>query len=84
MLKTSGPDAKQEFRRIRRAYRYADKYISFIHKNYPAEEQNHYSAAEWHTIASILNIDPMNKTPKDLYNEIRTHTGYEELLRGLD
>ena len=84
MLRTRGPDAKQEFRRIRRAYRYADKYISFIHKNYPAEEQNHYSAAEWRTIASRLGINPTNENIPDLCNEIRTHKGYEELLRDLD
>ena len=85
MLKTSGPDAKQEFRRMRRAYRDADKYISFIHKNYPTEEQNHYSAAEWRTIASILGINnPTDKNIPDLCNEIRTYKGYEELLRDLD
>ena len=85
MLRTSGSYAKQEFRKIRRAYRCADRYISFIHRNYPTEEQNHYYAKEWRTIASRLGINnPTNKNIPDLCNEIRIHKDYEELLRELD
>ena len=84
MLKTSSVEAKQAFRKIRRTDEVADNYINFIHRNYPTEEQHHYSAKEWRDIATKLAINDVNRRVPDLCREIRTRDGYTRLLRDLN
>ena len=84
MLKTRGMNAKSDLRKIRREDEVANRYVGFIHQNFPDEEKNHYSKREWCTIANYLGIDYKNKSSEDLCREIRICDGYTELLRKLE
>ena len=84
MLKTRRPDAKRTFRRVRREDFIANQYINFIHRNYPAEERNHYSRNEWSLIAQQLGINPSDREIVDLHKEIRMNPCYSELILNLE
>ncbi|MCL2149160.1 MAG: hypothetical protein FWH47_07485, partial [Methanomassiliicoccaceae archaeon] len=56
MLRTDGPAARRVLRDIRRSDPVADEYISFIHRNYPAVEKNHFSLKEWKEVAEGYGI----------------------------
>ena len=84
MLKTRGPEAKQVFRRTRRENAIADRYIEFIHRNFPSEERNHYSKEEWRWVARELGINPTNKEKTDLHQQIRTNRSYVEIFQSLN
>jgi len=83
MLKTRGSEARQIFRRIRRESVTADRYIEFIHRNFPSEERNHYSIKEWRWIARQLGINPVNMEIKDLHQQIRTDRRHVEIFQNL-
>ena len=83
MLKTRSAEAKKVFRRIRREDKVANEYVSFVHRNYPDEEQSHYSKREWCVIADELGINSTNKEIAALCEEIRTRDDYTERLRTL-
>lgn len=68
MLKTSNDDMRNVFRSIRSQNSAAHEYISFIHRNFPFEEVNQYTAAEWKELARILGITPSNKKDENIYN----------------
>jgi len=83
MLKTSNNDMRNVFREIRAKNEIAHEYISFIHRNFPEEEFNQYTAEEWKKLSSSLSL-PSNKGKKDTVITIReTITEYKEGLRNL-
>ncbi|NDO20448.1 hypothetical protein FMM68_12400 [Lachnospiraceae bacterium MD329] len=81
MLKTDNEYARKVFRRVRRESQIADHYISFIHRNFPNEEKNQYTSSELRIVANSLNIDPSIRNKTILYNEIRKHDTYQQLLK---
>ena len=83
MLKTDNEYARSVFRLVRKENPIADHYISFIHRNFPNEEKNQYTASELRIIADVLNIDSSIRNKDSLYNEIRKHDTYQQLLKNL-
>lgn len=85
MLKTDNENAKNAFRTSRKQDQVAHDFISFIHKNFPDEEANQYTLAEWKKIALVGGINKasmkgLNKAP--LIELVRsTVRDYRELLR---
>ena len=84
MLKTNSESARSEFRKARREDTAADRYISFIHRHYPKEEQVQYLASEWREVAKSLALrDTPRRSLPLLCEEIRNHPQYMDVLRGL-
>jgi len=85
MIKTNSPAAASVFRDSRQTDEIAHDYISFIHRNFPKEEKNRYSAAEWREIASLLELDIDKLKTDQIIAKIRDKDpGYRDLLRGLE
>jgi len=57
MLKTSKPAARQIMRKERAENSIADEFVDFIHRNFPKEELNHYTASEWKDLGKTFDID---------------------------
>lgn len=61
----------------------AHQFISFIHRNYPREEENTYRRDDFKKLAKQLQIkDGLEHDV--LLAEIRKHSNYMDLLRNLD
>ena len=82
MLKTRGENAKNEFRRLRKLDNTMDAYISFIHRNFPSEELNHFNASEWREIGKKLGL-PQNTNKNIIYQTLRQHNMYQNILKEL-
>lgn len=81
MIKTDSDSARQEFRKFR-ANDDAHAYISFIHRNYPNEEENQYLASEWRTVAQNFGIQTKGLGKGDIIQLIRErYPNYREQLR---
>ena len=85
MLKTSGDSAKRQFKLARFQDQTAHEFISFIHRNYPAEEANQYLGEEWRKLAEAHQIENWKRLTKgDLVTAIRANVpDYREILREL-
>jgi hypothetical protein len=82
MLKTSSEESRAVFRKIRREDNTAHEYISFIHRNYPSEEENQFTKDEWLAVAQKLKIEAANLPKHELIAAIRlADNGYREILR---
>lgn len=84
MLKTNSERARTELRQARADDAVAHAYISFIHRNFPAEEENQYLPNEWRELAGVLGIRDKGLSKADLVKRIRdTDPEYREKLREL-
>lgn len=84
MLKSNSDEARRRFRETRAADDVAHNYISFIHRNFPNEERNHYRAAEWRSVAEGLGISTAGLSLEELAEAVRrADPGYEQLMRSL-
>jgi hypothetical protein len=85
MIKTNSPSARQKFREFRANDDDAHTYISFIHRNYPMEEENQYLPDEWMAVAQFFGIQEAKKLKKkDIIPLIREkYPNYREQLRAL-
>lgn len=85
MLKTRSNEARQTFRQIRRDDDVAHEYISFIHRNLPAEELNSYLTSEWRAaVQELLGLDGSRRSAQECQHLLRTKTegyAYMEWLR---
>lgn len=81
MLKTDNERARSVFRQMRKEDAVADRYISFIHKNFPDEEKNQYTAAELKKVAKYLGVADCPKKKDALYQRISSIKGYQDALR---
>jgi hypothetical protein len=82
MLATNSGDARNAFRRLRRANDVVHRYVSFIHMHYPAEEVNQYLKGEWQAVLRALNIphaDPSSAEANALLRQLAPN--YREFLR---
>lgn len=85
MIKTDSASAAKVFRDSRQTDEIAHEYISFIHRNFPKEEKNRYSANEWREIATRLELETKKQTTDQIIAAIRAKgPGYRDLLRGLE
>ncbi len=73
MIKTSGVDSRTKFRTLRKRNLAIDDYITFIHRNYPTEEENQYTRREWDTIAVLYNLDTTSLSKKEVVSLIRAN-----------
>ena len=84
MLKTDNAGARAVFRQQRAASEVAHEYISFIHRNFPDEEVNQYTIAEWREIGTQAGLTVKGKNAATIAQELRaTSPEYQKLLRGL-
>ena len=84
MLKTDNESARKVFREARAGNSIAHEYISFIHCNFPDEEINQYTIAEWRAVATHAGITAKGKKAAEILEELKATTpGYQELLRDL-
>ena len=84
MIKTSGEESRTAFREFRRNSTTAHNYISFIHRNFPNEELNQFTKAEWLTVAkSYDNEVEKNSSKPDLFSFVKQHEDYQERLKNL-
>jgi hypothetical protein len=82
MLKTREDESRKIFRNIRAADPVAHEYINFIHRNFPKEEVNQYTVAEWRKVGDRASLKLAGKNARALAEELRrTVQGYQELLR---
>ena len=82
MLKTSTPGARREFGRIRSEDDVADRFITFIHRNYPDEETNQYLMEEWRDLAVKCDLNWKDLSKDALIERIRLSVDdYREHLR---
>lgn len=82
MLKTDNESARKVFRKARAGNPAAHEYISFIHRNFPDEEINQYTIAEWRAAASHVGLIGKGKKAVEILEELKATTpGYQELLR---
>ncbi|MBL7707551.1 MAG: hypothetical protein JNJ86_00695 [Chitinophagaceae bacterium] len=84
MLKTSNPEAFEEFRKIRKEDEIAHKYISFIHTNYIEEELNQYPKSKLDSVAIKNGLDIKGKSKAEIHKLIRESIPeYQDQLRNL-
>ncbi len=81
MLKTNSPPAREVFRQTRVGDDVAHEYISFIHRNFPAEETSQYRSV-WPSLAVEIGIDPSGLNLAQIVAAVRSQgSGYQEKLR---
>jgi len=56
MLKTNSEAARDALRSLRRSKPDINRYVSFVFAAFPGEELNHFSIAEWRTIARAIGV----------------------------
>lgn len=78
MLKTSSDGARKKLRELRKGDSVIDEYISFIHRNFPKEELNHFTSEELTKIGKEIGVKPPKK---NIYNELRKLPNYQSLLK---
>lgn len=84
MLKTNSDRARAIFRSIRQDDDIAHAYISFIHRNFKAEEINQYTSDEWKRLASLLKIEKVPGNKRKLAEFIQdNYAHYQDQLRDL-
>ncbi|MCH3943735.1 MAG: hypothetical protein LKE37_08835 [Atopobiaceae bacterium] len=71
MLKTSNTSAKSAFQKYRSTDTPQEAFISFIFRNYPDEEKNHYGINQLRAVARQRNIDPAGLSKEDLYDLLK-------------
>ena len=72
MLKTRTPEARSRLRELRSDDEVAHQYISFIHRNLPAEERNAFLTAEWReALTSLTGNDADGFSSDECQNMLR-------------
>lgn len=83
MLKTSSPKARTVFQRLRATDDVVHDFVTFVHRNYPREEENTYRLLEWQKVAELLGLDTNGPT-HELLARVRQQPNYADLLRKVD
>lgn len=84
MLKTSSSPARATFNQLRASDEEAHAFISFVHRNFPAEEENSYPARSWRQAAAKLGLSVEGLSRREMIDKVRALTGYMEVLRVLE
>jgi hypothetical protein len=83
MLKTASPEARDVFQKARADSETAHRYISFIHRNFPKEEENQYLTADWKAVAGESQISTNGLSRQEIIAIVRQQPDYMEMLRQL-
>ncbi|TDE45579.1 hypothetical protein E0I26_06425 [Flavobacterium rhamnosiphilum] len=84
MIKTSSEDSRNKFREIRKSNLTAHNYISFIHRNFAAEELNQFTKEEWLVVAKSYEVNFDNSLSKqEIYTIVKSNPDYQERLKNL-
>ena len=83
MLKTSSADARKVFKEARASDDVAHAFISFMHKNFPSEEENCYLAKDWKDAAATLGIDLEKLSRETIIAKVHEFPEYMDALRKL-
>lgn len=85
MMKTNSEAARDVFRRLRAEDEAAHDYISFLHRNFPDEEESSYLRADWVKIANQIGIQAgPGVAIENVVRQIRNaDANYMNRLRGL-
>jgi hypothetical protein len=86
MMKTNSEEARNVFRKLRADDDTAHEFISFLHRNYPGEEESSYLATDWRKLASQLGIQLKAGVPLDsIIKAVRkADPNYMNRLRALE
>jgi hypothetical protein len=84
MLKTRSHEARRVFRQLRAQNDIVHRYVSFIHHNFPGEEENQYLIREWKSVAQALGVKTRGLSRELILAEVRRHPDYMEKLRELE
>jgi len=86
MLKTANADARAVFNQARLEDDVAHEYVSFIHRNFPNEEWNAYSTADWRRLfTSVTGKQPGALSIPQMQEAVAAENpDYRELLRVVD
>lgn len=81
MLKTDNQDARTIFRKMRLNINFAHEYISFIYRNFPNEEINQYTIAEWQATGTKAGLITKGQSALTIADELRTTVpNYQDLM----
>lgn len=84
MLKTDNGNARRVFRDQRASNQVAHEYVSFIHRNFPNEEINQYTVAEWRRVGTHAGLVVTGKSSAEIAEQLRATTpDYQKLLQTL-
>lgn len=82
MLKSNSSTARTAFQDHRRNSDVVHKFVSFIHRNYPREEENAYRMDSWREAAKTLGLDTTGDA-STVIARVRSIVGYMDTLRSL-
>lgn len=71
MMKTSSSEAKEAFQSFRRTNTPQEEFISFIFRNFPDEERNHYTINQFRKVADKRGISTTGLSKEDLYRRLK-------------
>ncbi|HBI43023.1 MAG TPA: hypothetical protein DDY78_09230 [Planctomycetales bacterium] len=83
MLKTSSREARNIFKEARASDELAHSFISFMHRNFPSEEENCYLTKDWRQAAATLSIKVEKLSREQIVKKVREFSEYMEVLRNL-
>lgn len=82
MLGTSSDKAKETYDYWRANNQVVDKYITFIHSNFPQKEGQRYNTDEWKEVAKEMDIPIRSSDNKsDIVDKIKDSPNYQEVLK---
>ena len=84
MLKTSSPAARNVFKHARATDDASHEFISFMHRNFPVEEENSYTIQSWKAVAMKLGINSKKSSREEIIANVRKSSGYMEIFRTLE
>ena len=83
MLHTSSAEARKVFGKARASDDAAYAFISFMHRNFPSQEENRYLVQDWKDAAAILGIPVDGLSKEKIVARVREFAGYMDVLRRL-
>ena len=84
MLKTDNQEARNVFRKARANIKFAHDYINFIYRNFPNEELNQYTMAEWRAVGERAGVLTKGKNASAIVEELKAITpNYQDLMRDM-
>jgi hypothetical protein len=83
MLKTASPEARDAFKKARADSDIAHQYISFIHRNFPKEEENQYIISNWKAVAKEYQLNTRGLSRETIIVMVRQQPDYMKKLRQL-
>ncbi len=61
----------------------AHAFISFMHRNFPSQEENRYTTQDWKDAAAVLGVHVDGLSKEKIVARVREFAGYMDVLRRL-